>query len=129
MFISLITCSRTSFSVILKLSLDSEELSDGDLLNQYSFSKAKKFKESGEDGQSQKSISAIQSIDSSGNSVIKESSNSLPRVRNKFASFLQRKNKQTDAVIVPGTRSRYACFYFISVNSKIVFGIMGTEIK
>lgn len=96
-------------SVILKLSLDLEELSDGDLLNQYSFSKAKKFKESGEDGQSQKSISAIENVDSSGNSVIKESSNSLPRVRNKFASFLQRKNKQTDAVIVPGTRSRYAC--------------------
>lgn len=88
---------------------DLEELSDGDLLNQYSFSKAKKFKESGEDGQSQKSISAIQSIDSSGNSVIKESSNSLPRVKNKFASFLQRKNKQTDAVIVPGTRSRFFC--------------------
>ncbi|NXJ09868.1 EXO1 Exonuclease, partial [Odontophorus gujanensis] len=88
---------------------DLEELSDGDLLNQYSFSKAKKFKESGEDDQSQKSISAIQSIDSSGNSAIKESSNSLPSVRNKFASFLQRKNKQMDAVIVPGTRSRFFC--------------------
>ncbi|NXC39028.1 EXO1 Exonuclease, partial [Penelope pileata] len=88
---------------------DLEELSDGDLFNQYSFSKAKKFKESDEDSQSQRSVSAVQSIDSSGNSVIKESSNSLPRVRNRFASFLQRKNKQTDAVIVPGTRSRFFC--------------------
>ncbi|NXI73206.1 EXO1 Exonuclease, partial [Anseranas semipalmata] len=88
---------------------DLEELSDGDLLNQYSFSKAKKFKESDENGQPQNSVSAIRSIDSSGNSVIKESSNSLPRVRNKFASFLQRKNKERDAVTVPGTRSRFFC--------------------
>ncbi|NXY68036.1 EXO1 Exonuclease, partial [Glareola pratincola] len=89
---------------------DLEEISDGDLLNQYSFSKAKKFKkESDDDGQTQKSVSAIQSLDSSGNSVAQESSNSLPRVRNKFASFLQRKNKEKDAVIVPGTRSRFFC--------------------
>lgn len=95
--------------MVLKLSLDIEEVSDGELLNQYSFSKAKKFKESDHDGQAQKSVSAIQSLDSSGNSVTQESSNSLPRVRNKFASFLQRKNQEKDAVIVPGTRSRYAC--------------------
>ncbi|XP_068795381.1 exonuclease 1 [Struthio camelus] len=89
---------------------DLEELSDGDLMNQYSLSKAKKAKkESGEDGEPQKILSAIQSIDSSGNSVSKESSNSLSRVRNKFASFLQRKNKERDAVVVPGTRSRFFC--------------------
>ncbi|NXP12254.1 EXO1 Exonuclease, partial [Thinocorus orbignyianus] len=89
---------------------DSEEISDGDLLNQYSFSKTKKFKkESDGDGQAQKSVSAIQGLDSSGTSVTQESSNSLPRVRNKFASFLQRKNKEKDAVIVPGTRSRFFC--------------------
>ncbi|NXF51623.1 EXO1 Exonuclease, partial [Oceanites oceanicus] len=89
---------------------DLEEISDGDLLNQYSFSKAKKFKkESDHDGQAQKSVSAMQSLDSSGNSVTQESSNSLPRVRNKFASFLQRKNKKEDAVVVPGTRSRFFC--------------------
>lgn len=94
---------------MLKFSLDLEEISDGDLLNQYSFSKAKKFKESDHDGQAQKSVSAIQSLNSSGISVTQESSNSLPRVRNKFASFLQRKNKEKDVVIVPGTRSRYVC--------------------
>ncbi|XP_009866521.1 PREDICTED: exonuclease 1 [Apaloderma vittatum] len=88
----------------------SEEISDGDLLNQYSFSKAKKIKkESDHDGQAQKNVSAIQSLDSSGNSVSQESSNSLPRIRNKFASFLQRKNKEKDAVVVPGTRSRFFC--------------------
>ncbi|XP_062429626.1 exonuclease 1 [Rhea pennata] len=88
----------------------SEELSDGDLLNQYSFSKAKKAKkESVEDCEPQKNVSAIQSIATSENSVSKESSNSLPRVRNKFASFLRRKNKEQDAVVVPGTRSRFFC--------------------
>ncbi|XP_061846239.1 exonuclease 1 [Colius striatus] len=89
---------------------DLEEISDGDLLNQYAFSKAKKIKkESGHDGQAQKSVSAIQSLDSSGNSNTEEISKSLPKVRNKFASFLQRKNKENDAVIVPGTRSRFFC--------------------
>ncbi|XP_062493344.1 exonuclease 1 [Pezoporus occidentalis] len=96
----------------------SEEISDGDLLSQYSFSKAKKIKESDCDGQTQKNVSAIQSLDSSGNSVTQESSNSLPRVRNKFASFLQRKNKEKDAVIVPGTRSRFFCNGAIMFDSK-----------
>ncbi|NXA12738.1 EXO1 Exonuclease, partial [Sapayoa aenigma] len=89
---------------------DLEEISDGDLLKQYSFTKAKRIKkEDDHDGQAQKSVSAIQSLDSSGNSITQENSNSLPRVRNKFASFLQRKNKENDAVIVPGTRSRFFC--------------------
>ncbi|NXN20034.1 EXO1 Exonuclease, partial [Indicator maculatus] len=88
---------------------DIEEISDGDLLTQYSFSKAKKFKESDHDNQVQKSVSAIQSLDSSGNSIIQETSDSWPSIRNKFASFLQRKNKEKDAVIVPGTKSRFFC--------------------
>ncbi|NXT13225.1 EXO1 Exonuclease, partial [Prunella fulvescens] len=88
---------------------DSEEVSDGDLLKQYSFSKTKRIKkENDNDCQAQKSVSAIQSLDSPGISITQESPNSLPRVRNKFASFLQRKNKEKDAVMVPGTRSRYA---------------------
>ncbi|XP_065536249.1 exonuclease 1 [Lathamus discolor] len=99
----------------------SEEISDGDLLSQYSFSKAKKIKESDRDGQTQKNVSAIQILDSSGNSVTQESSNSLPRVRNKFASFLQRKNKEKDAVIVPGTRSRFFC------NDAIMFDCKAKE--
>ncbi|NXP26783.1 EXO1 Exonuclease, partial [Scytalopus superciliaris] len=95
---------------------DLEEISDGDLLKQYSFTKAKRIKKDDDhDGQAQKGVSAIQSVDSSGNSITQESSNSLPRVRNKFASFLQRKNKDKDAVIVPGTRSRF--FY----NDAITF--------
>ncbi|NXX80907.1 EXO1 Exonuclease, partial [Urocolius indicus] len=103
-------------SVMLKLFLNLEEISDGDLLNQYAFSKAKKIKkESNDDGQAQKSISVIQSLDSSGNPNTQESCKSLLKVRNKFASFLQRKNKENDAVIVPGTRSRFFC------NDSILF--------
>ncbi|NWV06989.1 EXO1 Exonuclease, partial [Ptilonorhynchus violaceus] len=94
----------------------SEEVSDGDLLKQYSFSKAKRIKkENDHDDQAQKNVSAIQSLDLPGNSIAQESSNSLPRVRNKFAYFLQRKNKEKDAVIVPGTRSRFFC------NDAVVF--------
>uniref|UniRef100_A0A8C4VI57 Exonuclease 1 n=1 Tax=Falco tinnunculus TaxID=100819 RepID=A0A8C4VI57_FALTI len=102
---------------LLAKRLRSEEITDGDLLSQYSFSTAKKVKkESDHDSQAQKSVSAIQSLDSSGNSVT-QSSDSLPRVRNKFASFLQRKNKEKDAVAVPGTRSR---FFF---NDAIIFDV------
>ncbi|XP_015478559.1 exonuclease 1 isoform X1 [Parus major] len=89
---------------------DSEEISDGDLLMQYSFSKTKRIKkENDNDGQAQKNVSAMKSLDSPGISITQDSSNSVPRVRNKFASFLQKKSKEKDAVIVPGTRSRFFC--------------------
>ncbi|NXO73269.1 EXO1 Exonuclease, partial [Phainopepla nitens] len=98
---------------------DSEEISDGDLLKQYSFSKTKRIKnENDNDGQAQKSASAIQSLGSPGISITQESSNFLPRVRNKFASFLQRKNKEKDAVIVPGTRSRFFCNDAVMFDSR-----------
>ncbi|NWZ64982.1 EXO1 Exonuclease, partial [Acrocephalus arundinaceus] len=98
---------------------DSAEVSDGDLLKQYSFSKTKRIKkENDNDGQAQKSASAIQSLDSPGISITQESSSSLPRVRNKFASFLQKKNKEKDAVIVPGTRSRFFCNDAVMFDSR-----------
>ncbi|XP_039563197.1 exonuclease 1 [Passer montanus] len=97
---------------------DSEEVSDGDLLKQYSFSKTKRIKQNDNDGQAPKSVSAIQSLDSPGISITQESSNSLPRVRNKFASFLQRKNKEKDAVVVPGTRSRFFCNDAVMLDSR-----------
>ncbi|NXI07239.1 EXO1 Exonuclease, partial [Irena cyanogastra] len=98
---------------------DSEGVSDGDLLKQYSFSKTKRIKkENDNDGQAQKSMSAMQSLDSPGTSITQESCNSLPRVRNKFASFLQRKNKEKDAVIVPGTKSRFFCNDAVMFDSR-----------
>uniref|UniRef100_A0A8D0HF44 Exonuclease 1 n=1 Tax=Sphenodon punctatus TaxID=8508 RepID=A0A8D0HF44_SPHPU len=87
----------------------SEELSDGDLLSQYSFSNAKKNKkENSEEGEPQKSLSVVSVTPASRDtSTDKESSNSQPRIRNKFAAFLQRKNEECGAIVVPGTRSRF----------------------
>ncbi|XP_054843088.1 exonuclease 1 [Eublepharis macularius] len=87
-----------------------EELSDGDLLSQYSFSNSKKPKtEKDEDIKHNAVVSAVTptnaSMDPSNN---KETSNSQPQLRNKFA-FLQKKNEQSGAVVVPGTRSRFFC--------------------
>ncbi|XP_029449877.1 exonuclease 1 isoform X2 [Rhinatrema bivittatum] len=87
-----------------------EELSEVDLLSQYSFSRAKKEKQenSKDDGISEMS-SAISALDSSEDSFSKESFNSQPIIRNKFAIFLQRKNEENSSIIVPGTRSRFFC--------------------
>ncbi|XP_006268888.2 exonuclease 1 [Alligator mississippiensis] len=95
-------------SLLLAKRPRNEELSNGDLLNQYSSSKRPK-KENSEDSEPQKEVSAVSVIDASGDSVSKENSNSLPKLRNKFASFLQRKNKDSNAIVVPGTRSRFFC--------------------
>lgn len=43
--------------------------------------------------------------------TIKKSLSTPPRTRNKFATFLQRKNEESGAVVVPGTRSRYSYIY------------------
>ncbi|XP_060099491.1 exonuclease 1 [Heteronotia binoei] len=86
-----------------------EELSDGDLLSQYSISNSKKPRtEKGEDIKHHAVVRAVTpihaSVHPSGN---KETSNSQPRLRNKFA-FLQKK-EESGAVVVPGTRSRFFC--------------------
>ncbi|XP_015280057.1 PREDICTED: exonuclease 1 [Gekko japonicus] len=87
-----------------------EEQSDGDLLSQYSFSNSKKPKtEKGEDIKRRAVDSAVipvpVSVDPSSN---KETSNSRPRLRNKFA-FLRKKEEGSHVVVVPGTRSRFFC--------------------
>uniref|UniRef100_A0A670IC52 Exonuclease 1 n=1 Tax=Podarcis muralis TaxID=64176 RepID=A0A670IC52_PODMU len=88
-----------------------EELSEGDLLSQY-FSNTKKPKmESSEDGEHPAFVGAVSAIAASEDSCRdKESSNSHPRLRNKFAFILRKKNEESDAVVVvPGTRSRFFC--------------------
>ncbi|KAH0622523.1 hypothetical protein JD844_024905 [Phrynosoma platyrhinos] len=87
-----------------------EELSEGDLLSQY-FSNAKKSKpENKEDGEHSESASALSVLHASPYTCRnKEGSNSQPRRRNKFASILQKKNEESGAVVVPGTRSRFFC--------------------
>ncbi|XP_061480573.1 exonuclease 1 isoform X2 [Rhineura floridana] len=88
-----------------------EELSEGDLLSQYSFSNPKKFKtENSGDGEHHEFVSAMSVTNASKDSCRnKESSDSQPRLRNKFAFVLQKKNEQNGAVVVPGTRSRFFC--------------------
>uniref|UniRef100_A0A8C8S6X2 Exonuclease 1 n=1 Tax=Pelusios castaneus TaxID=367368 RepID=A0A8C8S6X2_9SAUR len=89
----------------------SEELSDGDLLSQYSFSKTKKpKKENSDDGEPQERPSTVSMIHASADSFRKESANTQPKVRNKFAAFLKRKNEENGAIVVPGTRSRFFCY-------------------
>ncbi|XP_048341315.1 exonuclease 1 [Sphaerodactylus townsendi] len=87
-----------------------EELSDGDLLSQYSFSSSKKPKtEKNEAIKHHDIVSAVTSaqvsIDLSSN---KETSNFQPRFRNKFA-FLPMKDEERGVVVVPGTKSRFFC--------------------
>ncbi|XP_062981711.1 exonuclease 1 [Elgaria multicarinata webbii] len=85
-----------------------EELSEGDLLSQY-FSNSKKTKtENSEVGEHQGVVSPLSVIHASKDPCRnKESSNFRPRLRNKFASLLQKKNEESGAVFVPGTRSRF----------------------
>nr|XP_060609868.1 exonuclease 1 [Anolis sagrei ordinatus]XP_060609869.1 exonuclease 1 [Anolis sagrei ordinatus]XP_060609870.1 exonuclease 1 [Anolis sagrei ordinatus] len=86
-----------------------EELSE-DLLSQY-FSNPKKSKiENEENGEHNDSTSALSVLHSSKDTPKKkEEPDSQPRPRNKFAFILQKKNEESDAVVVPGTRSRFFC--------------------
>ncbi|XP_027727104.1 exonuclease 1-like isoform X3 [Vombatus ursinus] len=87
----------------------SEELSEDDLLSQYSFSITKKTKkENCENNEPQKFSEAF--IPDTGHTIsCKETLNTRPKMRNKFASFLQKRNEESGAVVVPGTRSRFFC--------------------
>ncbi|KAM5237696.1 exonuclease 1 [Ctenodactylus gundi] len=87
----------------------SEELSDDDLLNQYFLSSTKKTKRNScEDSKSL--TSSETSGPGQGNGTMHTDSLRTPaRTRNKFAAFLQRKNEESGAVVVPGTRSRFFC--------------------
>uniref|UniRef100_A0A803SVQ3 Exonuclease 1 n=1 Tax=Anolis carolinensis TaxID=28377 RepID=A0A803SVQ3_ANOCA len=87
-----------------------EELSEDDLLSQY-FSNAKKSKtENEENGEHNDSASAMSVLPSSKDtSKKKDEPDSQPRPRNKFAFILQKKNEESGAVVVPGTRSRFFC--------------------
>ncbi|XP_007437596.1 exonuclease 1 [Python bivittatus] len=85
-----------------------EELSEGELLGQY-FSNSKKTKTEKCD-ENQKLLSGMSTICASRDSCRnKDSSSVQPRLRNKFATILQKENEKNGAVVVPGTRSRFFC--------------------
>ncbi|XP_052056591.1 exonuclease 1 isoform X2 [Apodemus sylvaticus] len=83
-------------------------LSEDDLLSQYS-SVTKKMKENGcGDGTSPNSPETSVSCPDAG-TAHKADAHTPSKTRNKFATFLQRRNEGSGAVVVPGTRSRFFC--------------------
>ncbi|XP_048212852.1 exonuclease 1 isoform X1 [Perognathus longimembris pacificus] len=86
----------------------SEELSEDDLLNQYSLSFIKKKKSSCGNNKLLNSSKMLVPELGDGTTLM-ESLSTPPKTRNKFATFLQRKNEESGAVVVPGTRSRFFC--------------------
>ncbi|XP_057583915.1 exonuclease 1 isoform X2 [Hippopotamus amphibius kiboko] len=82
------------------------ELSEDDLLDQYSTSVTKKIKKNNcEANKSFKSSELFMPDLVDG--TTEKSLSTPPTTRNKFAAFLQRKNKESGAVVVPGTKSRF----------------------
>ena len=53
----------------------------------------------------------------------KKSLSTPPTTRNKFAKFLQRKNEESGAVVVPGTRSRYGYIYRILFVRCMIYSV------
>nr|XP_005539722.1 PREDICTED: exonuclease 1 isoform X2 [Macaca fascicularis] len=85
------------------------ELSEDDLLSQYSLSFTKKTKRNSYEGNISLSSSEVFVPDLVNGPTNTKSVSTPPRTRNKFATFLQRKNEESGAVVVPGTRSRFFC--------------------
>ncbi|XP_059533462.1 exonuclease 1 isoform X1 [Myotis daubentonii] len=86
-----------------------EEMSEDDLLSQYSLSFTKKTKKDGCEGSISLNSSKMLMPDLVDGTTIKKTLSTPPTTRNKFAAFLQRKNQESGAVVVPGTRSRFFC--------------------
>lgn len=82
-------------------------MSEDDLLSQYSLSFTKKTKKDGCEGSTSLNSSKMLMPDLVDGTTIKKTLSTPPTTRNKFAAFLQRKNQESGAVVVPGTRSRY----------------------
>ncbi|XP_032245241.1 exonuclease 1 [Phoca vitulina] len=86
-----------------------EELSEDDLLSQYSLSFIKKTKRNNCEGPTSLNSSEMLMPDVADGSTVRKNGSATLMTRNKFAAFLQRKNEDSGAVVVPGTRSRFFC--------------------
>ncbi|XP_005368580.1 exonuclease 1 [Microtus ochrogaster] len=85
-----------------------EALSEDDLLGQYSsFTKKTKKNSCGDSASSNSSEISVPNLDNG--TAHGTDAHTPSRIRNKFAVFLQRKNEDSGAVVVPGTRSRFFC--------------------
>ncbi|KAM4861901.1 exonuclease 1 isoform 2-T5 [Thomomys bottae] len=85
------------------------ELSEDDLLNQYSLSFVKKIKKINCGNNKLLNSSEMLVPDLGDGTTLTKSLSTPLKTKNKFATFLQRKNEESGAVIVPGTRSRFFC--------------------
>ncbi|XP_047377062.1 exonuclease 1 isoform X2 [Sciurus carolinensis] len=92
------------------------ELSEDDLLNQYSLSFTKKTKKNNCENNESLNSSEVFVPALEDGTIHTKSLSTPPQTRNKFATFLQRKNKESGAVVVPGTRSRFFCNPLDSVD-------------
>ncbi|XP_008692927.1 exonuclease 1 [Ursus maritimus] len=86
-----------------------EELSEDNLLSQYSLSFAKKTKKNNCEDPKSLNSSEMLMPDLEDGSTVRKNGSAAPPTRNKFAAFLRRKNEDGGAVVVPGTRSRFFC--------------------
>jgi exonuclease-1 len=80
-------------------------------LNQYSLSFIKKTKKDICGNNKLLNTSEMIVPDLGDGATHTESLSTAPRTRNKFATFLMRKNKESGAIVVPGTRSRYSYIF------------------
>ncbi|XP_053768917.1 exonuclease 1 isoform X2 [Desmodus rotundus] len=94
----------------------SEGLSEEDLLSQYSLSFPKKTKRNSCDSSKVPGSSRLCMPDLAEAAAVKKSLSAPPTARNKFAALLRRKNEESGAVVVPGTRSRFFCNSLDSVD-------------
>ncbi|XP_066238272.1 exonuclease 1 isoform X1 [Saccopteryx leptura] len=94
----------------------SEELSEDDLINQYSLSFTKKPKRNSCKNNKPLNSSKMLMSDLEDGTTIKKCLSTPSTTRNKFAVFLQRRNEESGAVVVPGTRSRFFCSSLDSVD-------------
>lgn len=93
-----------------------EELSEDNLLSQYSLSFAKKTKKNNCEDPKSLNSSEMLMPDLEDGSTVRKNGSAAPTTRNKFAAFLRRKNEDGGAVVVPGTRSRYSPSLWASVS-------------
>ncbi|XP_067901431.1 exonuclease 1 isoform X2 [Heterodontus francisci] len=95
--------------MVAKRPREGENLSDGDLLSQYSFPNSKKHKAAAEKCLPLQSPSEEEESPSVDHSISDESPRPHCKIRNRFATILHRRNEDSGAVVVPGTRSRFFC--------------------
>lgn len=81
------------------------------MLAQYSTSFTKKIKRNSCEGNKSLNSSELFMPDPVEGTTVKKTLSTPPTTRNKFATFLQKKNEESGAVVVPGTRSRYCYIY------------------